>query len=449
MAPLPRLDRTLETTMVGSSYKEMSYKEMSYKEIMEEATRIVEEDWKTEDDTETYLLGETTDGNIRFDRGVRFSMTIRQHDIMCLEEYTEDEVRNCWYSLEDKEKMYEKQAKMVALFESGKKAKKGMSYRGLECWTTKGGRDLDLNISKCIDAVMAEQDAQWNASIDDWERLAAASQEVTAGSAKRALAIGREYERAAIKARASLQNTVSVSGEHKVVKITHRRKSKTKSKSKTRRSLRTEDRKDVRFTMTIRQHDIMCLEEYTEDEVRNFWYSLEDKEKMYEKHDKMVARFESGKKTQKGMSYRGLECWTTKGGRDLDLNISKCIDAVMTEQDAQRNASIDDWERLAAASQAVTAGSANRALAIGREYERAAIKARISLEDTISVSGEQEVVKRTHRRMSKPKSKSKTRRSLRTQDRKDPPGEIRRESSKEGSDVLMEMRMASRKARRY
>jgi hypothetical protein len=200
----------------------------------------------------------------------------------------------------------------------------------------------------------------------------------------------------------------------------------------------------------------MCLEEYTEDEVRNCWYSLEDKEKKYEKLNKMVARFESGKEAKKGMTYRGLEYWTTKGGRDLDLDIWKCIDAVMAEQDAQRNASIDDWERVAAASQEVTAGSAKRALAKGQEDERESIKARASLEDTVysledtvhgddeSVSGEQEVVKRTHRRKSKPKSKkSKTRRSLRT----DPPGERSEERIPKQPDVLMKMRMAIRRAR--
>jgi hypothetical protein len=86
-------------------------------------------------------------------------------------------------------------------------------------------------------------------------------------------------------------------------------------------------------------------------------------------------------------------------------------------------------------------------LAIGREDEREAFEARASLEDTVSVSSEHKVVKRTQRRKSKSKSKSKTRRSLRTEDRKDPPGKIGRESSQKGSDVLMKMRMAIRKAR--
>jgi hypothetical protein len=330
MAPSRRLDHTLETTMVGSYYKA----------IMEEATRILEEDWKTDDDIETDLLGETTYGDFRLDRGVRFSMTIRQHASMSIEEYTEDEVRNCWYSFEDKEKMYEKHNKMVARFESGKKAKKGSTYRGLECWTTKGGCDLDLNISKCTDAVMDEQDAQWSASIDDWERVATASREVTVGSAKRALATGQEYEREAIEARSLLEYIVSGSGEHEVVKRTHSRKSikrthsrksKPKSTTKTRRSLRTEDRKDP--PGKIRRFSV---------------HSLED---------------------------------TVHG-------------------------------------------------------------------DDESVSCELEVVKRTNKRQSKPKSKkSKTRHIIRTKDRKDPPGGIRRENSQTASDVLMKMRMAIRKAR--
>jgi hypothetical protein len=204
MAPLPRLDRILET---------------------------VEDDWKTEDDTKTDLSeGETRCGSSsRLDRRVQFAKIARRRNIMCLKEYTEDEFRNSWYSLEDSEKMKERHIKMAARFESGKEAKKGMNYRGLECWTTKGGDEICLNVSKCADAVLDEQDAQWDASIDDRERVAAASQEVSAGSAKRALAIGREDEREAIEARASLEDAVS----------------KPKSKSrKTRSSLRTEYLKD-------------------------------------------------------------------------------------------------------------------------------------------------------------------------------------------------------------
>jgi hypothetical protein len=107
MAPLPRLDHILET---------------------------VEDDWKTEDDTDIDLdlSGETRYGSSRLDRRVQFTKTARRRNIMCLNEYTEDEFRNSWYSSEDSEKMKEKHIKMAARFESGKEAKKGTNYRGLE-----------------------------------------------------------------------------------------------------------------------------------------------------------------------------------------------------------------------------------------------------------------------------------------------------------------------------
>ena len=48
--------------------------------------------------------------------------------------------------------------------------------------TEQGELELHLNIPKCIDAVMDEQEGQWNAHEDDWDRLAAVSERVRAES---------------------------------------------------------------------------------------------------------------------------------------------------------------------------------------------------------------------------------------------------------------------------
>jgi hypothetical protein len=66
--------------------------------------------------------------------------------------------------------------------EVDKPPKRSMTYRGLFFLTEQGELELDLNIPKCIDAVMDEQEGQWNAHEDNWDRLAAVSERVRAES---------------------------------------------------------------------------------------------------------------------------------------------------------------------------------------------------------------------------------------------------------------------------
>ena len=125
----------------------------------------------------------------------------------------------------------------------------------------------------------------------------------------------------------------------------------------------------VRFSMAIKRTLIPSLDEFTDKEKKSCWYTPEEKKKMSVRHNKMVARYESGKPLKGNMTYRGLECWTVEGGASLDDSIARCVDAVMDEQDAQWASRIEDSDRIAATSRAVTLKSLERALQIAQQDE--------------------------------------------------------------------------------
>lgn len=94
-----------------------------------------------------------------------------------------------------------------SLSSTNKKSSK--SYiRGLESWTKVGSNKLDKTISKCVAAVMDEQDRQWEEDDDDELKIAECSINVTKKNAKRARLMGLEDEKEALLLKAqSWMNT--------------------------------------------------------------------------------------------------------------------------------------------------------------------------------------------------------------------------------------------------
>ena len=84
--------------------------------------------------------------------------------------------------------------KTVARLEAGKPARGDTTYQGLQCWTAQGGKALDESIALVVNSVMDEQDRQWAANVDDFERIAQVSAAATAHSAKAALETGLNDE---------------------------------------------------------------------------------------------------------------------------------------------------------------------------------------------------------------------------------------------------------------
>eukprot|EP00934_Nitzschia_sp_Nitz4_P000752 Nitzschia sp. Nitz4//scaffold69_size99277//53799//54683//NITZ4_004633-RA/size99277-processed-gene-0.21-mRNA-1//1//CDS//3329556715//752//frame0 len=186
MAPLS--STSTETSVVYENDEQQKH----LVSLIDEATRLVteEEEWVSDDENDESSEGASCSSSQQ--RTVSFSMVIKRHEIPALDTYTERELKKCWYSPEDKEKMSRSKDRVVARMERGKAVKGEMTYRGLECWTQKGGKDLDDCIARVVDAVMDEQDRQWAGNCDDWDLIASISQQATVGSAARALEVAKE-----------------------------------------------------------------------------------------------------------------------------------------------------------------------------------------------------------------------------------------------------------------
>jgi len=181
-------------------------------EIIDRATSIIDDN----------LLGFDLDENDSSEfssyssgpqRAVVFAMTPKYREIISRHDYSEKEIRRCWYSVEEKEKMNRSKDKMVARLEAGKPARGSATYRGLECWTTKGGQDLDEKIAAVVNAVMDEQDRQWSVNCDDHDRIAQVSATVTAESAIIARRLAMQDEKEAKVAWESLDES-SLGSQH-------------------------------------------------------------------------------------------------------------------------------------------------------------------------------------------------------------------------------------------
>jgi hypothetical protein len=142
-------------------------------------------------------------------RAVHFKMTVKKQFIDTCETYSEEERKACWYTSEEKETNANKREKIVIRMEAGKPEKRSRPYRGLDCWTEKGSKILNVQIARTIDSVMDEQDAQWDDCTDDYKTIAAMCQEVTAVSAQKALHTAFEDEQAAIKVRGTMFDDVN------------------------------------------------------------------------------------------------------------------------------------------------------------------------------------------------------------------------------------------------
>lgn len=143
-------------------------------------------------------------------------------------EYSSKERARCWYSETDKAKMLAKHERVVARLENQRPCKPTQTYRGLESWTVVGATTLDAVISRCVDAVMDEQDRQWRANEDEMERIAAVASEATAGSVERALAVALEdeLEAAIVRQHGWQEDDMSVSVSMSVLRAAGQQKMK-------------------------------------------------------------------------------------------------------------------------------------------------------------------------------------------------------------------------------
>jgi hypothetical protein len=143
---------------------------------------------------------------VRRSRGrVEFEDVVKKHAVIGLSEYSSLEHSACWYSKSEKNQMNEEREKIVARLELDRLCKNNpvneMSYRYLDCWTIAGSKELTASINQVLTAVLDEQDLQWGLGLDDADRIASKSLEVTGTTQDRALKIAQEDEREVIQER--------------------------------------------------------------------------------------------------------------------------------------------------------------------------------------------------------------------------------------------------------
>jgi hypothetical protein len=210
----------------------------------------------------------------------------------------------------------------------------------------------------------------------------------------------------------------------------------------------------VQFAVDIKHHKVMSRSEYTNAELKKCWYTLKEKQKMNASRVKVAARFDKGKLAKGNNLYQGLECCTQTGFDGFYFNVAKVAQAVTDEQEGQgktEQAQPDDWDRMAAISQAMTGYSQTIAYQLAFEDERDARLAwdlpeesQHSLLDDGSVASMKVPASVKKDKTTRQRRKGIKRKSASSKTRGDPPGKLLRAHSQDAFDILMEVRMASR-----
>lgn len=125
---------------------------------------------------------------------VRFAMAIKVHHVIGIDSFSDKEYNKCWYSSEERDKMSIKREKIVVRMDAGKPPKRTQPYRGLECQSQDGYKAFSNQVSCIINAVMNEQDRQWEEDAFDELRISELSRTVSATSVARAFQTGLEDE---------------------------------------------------------------------------------------------------------------------------------------------------------------------------------------------------------------------------------------------------------------
>ncbi|KAL3934961.1 MAG: hypothetical protein SGBAC_009424 [Bacillariaceae sp.] len=143
--------------------------------------------------------------SLRHRTKIRFSQTIEEcHEILSRADYTERELRHCWYTEEEKEKYMDRHEKSAKKLEQGERSKRGESFRGLEGWTQDGADEANEMIEECLDAILNEQERQWKKKRHNHQNLALISESKSKKSIKVALKTARRDTKEAIRAYESM-----------------------------------------------------------------------------------------------------------------------------------------------------------------------------------------------------------------------------------------------------
>ena len=131
-------------------------------------------------------------------RKVHFDKFLWEHDVLSLDDYSDKEVRRCWYTKLDRNKMELQRTNVLLRMQTDQPETADCPYRGLTHCTPEGEATMFANISACVNSVCDEQDRQWASGLDNVERLGEASLRCSASSREIAFATARQDAQDAI-----------------------------------------------------------------------------------------------------------------------------------------------------------------------------------------------------------------------------------------------------------
>ncbi|CAJ1959690.1 unnamed protein product [Cylindrotheca closterium] len=132
---------------------------------------------------------------------IRFSEKLEEyHYIPSRNDFSERELRHCWYTEEEKAKYIERHERSSKRLENGERSKRGESFRGLEGWTQDGADEANEMIEECLDAVLHEQQRQWRKNRRNPINLALISESKSKKSIKMALRTAKRDTKEALRA---------------------------------------------------------------------------------------------------------------------------------------------------------------------------------------------------------------------------------------------------------
>jgi hypothetical protein len=119
----------------------------------------------------------------------------------------------------------------------------------------------------------------------------------------------------------------------------------------------------VSFSEKLEQQ-FSCIgrEDYSREELQNYWYTLQELREMKEENGRTIQRMELGQRREKNSTYRGLEVHTSAGGIYRNKLKKKHLETIMKVQEKQQNLDSSDWDELANASKELSEQSRRLAL---------------------------------------------------------------------------------------
>jgi len=109
-------------------------------------------------------------------RSVHWASQCEVFEIIHINDMEDEEVFSCWYHEEDYSMIKKRIRVSVLLMEAGRAVESPEhTDRGIECRTADGARERYRNRRKTVNAVLDEQDSQWDNNVKDDDRLAKVS----------------------------------------------------------------------------------------------------------------------------------------------------------------------------------------------------------------------------------------------------------------------------------